>query len=143
MQQSLRRPDIGEVGNLYAVRSGGFETPIEHIGRDGGCSPRFRTPITLVVMPDECQSMPMRAPNDWNQNGWVRPAIVVDDGQRNDGAERRIRFSQPKLPPKVSTLATVPLATVPLARRVSARRAAIGAGKPNEVTRGLPSNWPN
>jgi len=25
--------------------------------------------MTLVVMPDECQSMPMTAPNDWNQNG--------------------------------------------------------------------------
>ena len=24
---------------------------------------------TLVVMPDECQSMPITAPNDWNQNG--------------------------------------------------------------------------
>ena len=24
----------------------------------------------LVVIPDECQSMPMTAPNDWNQNGW-------------------------------------------------------------------------
>ena len=30
---------------------------------------RLRAPITLVVMPDECQSMPMTAPNDWNQNG--------------------------------------------------------------------------
>ena len=26
-------------------------------------------PITLVVIPDECQSMPMTAPNDWNQKG--------------------------------------------------------------------------
>jgi hypothetical protein len=25
--------------------------------------------MTLVVMPEECQSMPMTAPNDWNQNG--------------------------------------------------------------------------
>ena len=24
---------------------------------------------TLVVMPDECQSIPITAPNDWNQNG--------------------------------------------------------------------------
>ena len=22
----------------------------------------------IVVMPEECQSMPMTAPNDWNQN---------------------------------------------------------------------------
>ena len=34
-----------------------------------GSSPRFSAPITLVVMPEECQSMPMTAPNDWNQNG--------------------------------------------------------------------------
>ena len=26
-------------------------------------------PMTLVVMPDECQSIPITAPNDWNQNG--------------------------------------------------------------------------
>ena len=26
--------------------------------------PRFNAPITLVVMPDECQSMPITAPND-------------------------------------------------------------------------------
>jgi hypothetical protein len=25
--------------------------------------------MTLVVMPDECQSIPITAPNDWNQNG--------------------------------------------------------------------------
>jgi len=34
-----------------------------------GSSPRFIAPRTLVVMPDECQSMPITAPNDWNQNG--------------------------------------------------------------------------
>ena len=33
--------------------------------------PRFKAPMTLVVMPDECQSMPITAPNDWNQNGWA------------------------------------------------------------------------
>ena len=27
-------------------------------------------PITLVVIPDECQSIPITAPNDWNQNGF-------------------------------------------------------------------------
>ena len=36
---------------------------------DSGASPRFSAPMTLVVMPEECQSMPMTAPNDWNQNG--------------------------------------------------------------------------
>ncbi len=29
----------------------------------------FNAPITLVVIPDECQSMPITAPNDWNQKG--------------------------------------------------------------------------
>ena len=24
-----------------------------------------------VVMPEECQSMPITAPNDWNQKGWA------------------------------------------------------------------------
>jgi hypothetical protein len=37
-----------------------------------GANPRFSAPITLVVMPEECQSMPITAPNDWNQNGWAR-----------------------------------------------------------------------
>ena len=36
-----------------------------------GLSPRFKAPMTEVVTPDECQSMPMTAPNDWNQNGWA------------------------------------------------------------------------
>ena len=27
--------------------------------------------MTLVVMPDECQSIPITAPNDWNQNGFA------------------------------------------------------------------------
>ena len=39
---------------------------------DSGSRPRFSAPITLVVMPEECQSMPMTAPNDWNQNGCAR-----------------------------------------------------------------------
>jgi hypothetical protein len=25
--------------------------------------------MTLVVMPDECQSIPITAPKDWNQKG--------------------------------------------------------------------------
>ena len=37
-----------------------------------GASPRFRAPITLVAMPEECQSIPMTAPKDWNQNGCDR-----------------------------------------------------------------------
>jgi len=34
-----------------------------------GVNPRLSAPMTLVVMPEECQSMPMTAPKDWNQNG--------------------------------------------------------------------------
>ena len=30
----------------------------------------------LVVMPDECQSIPMTAPSDWNQNGCARRRII-------------------------------------------------------------------
>ena len=37
-----------------------------------GFRPRFNAPITLVVMPEECQSIPITAPNDWNQNGCAR-----------------------------------------------------------------------
>ena len=50
-----------------------------------GVSPRFSAPMTLVVMPEECQSMPITAPNDWNQNGCGEPAqqlvaaVVMDD----------------------------------------------------------------
>jgi hypothetical protein len=28
--------------------------------------------MTLVVIPEECQSIPVTAPKDWNQNGWAR-----------------------------------------------------------------------
>src|SRR6516162_6661070 len=34
---------------------------------ESGARPRLSAPTTLVVMPEECQSMPMTAPNDWNQ----------------------------------------------------------------------------
>ena len=37
--------------------------------RDKGVRPRFNAPMTLVVIPEECQSIPITAPNDWNQNG--------------------------------------------------------------------------
>jgi hypothetical protein len=36
---------------------------------DNGFRPRFSAPTTLVVMPEECQSIPITAPNDWNQKG--------------------------------------------------------------------------
>ncbi len=37
-----------------------------------GLSPRFNAPMTDVVMPDECQSIPITAPSAWNQNGSLR-----------------------------------------------------------------------
>src|SRR6185369_4935957 len=37
--------------------------------RSTGPRPRLSAPSTLVVMPDECQSMPITQPSDWNQNG--------------------------------------------------------------------------
>ena len=37
-------------------------------------SPRFSAPTTLVVMPLECQSMPITAPKLWNQNGLAKRA---------------------------------------------------------------------
>jgi hypothetical protein len=32
-------------------------------------SPRFKAPSTDVVIPDECQSIPITLPSAWNQNG--------------------------------------------------------------------------
>ena len=58
--------------------------------------------MTLVVIPDECQSMPMTAPNDWNQNGCDSrpkefiPAVMMDDRLGDDGAERRHARRQPR-----------------------------------------------
>ena len=52
-------------------------------------------PITLVVIPDECQSMPMTAPNDWNQKGERGGAATrrarngaqsLDSSRRQDGS---------------------------------------------------------
>ena len=37
-----------------------------------GARPRFNAPITDVVMPEECQSMPITAPSAWNQKGSLR-----------------------------------------------------------------------
>jgi hypothetical protein len=34
-----------------------------------GESPRFSAPMTEVVIPEECQSIPITAPKDWNQKG--------------------------------------------------------------------------
>ena len=52
---------------------------------ESGARPRFSAPSTLVVMPEECQSIPITAPNDWNQKGWAKPpqqlvaAVFMDD----------------------------------------------------------------
>ena len=51
----------------------------------GGARPRLQPPITLVVIPDECQSIPITAPNDWNQKGGIAFAgihPVHNDGRR-------------------------------------------------------------
>jgi hypothetical protein len=39
VEPTLRRPDIGKVGNPFAVGSGCFEGAVEHIGSDGGDLP--------------------------------------------------------------------------------------------------------
>ena len=63
--------------------------------------PRLRAPRTLVVMPDECQSMPITAPKDWNQNGWARraqelvAAVVVDDRLGDHRAEPGHAVAEP------------------------------------------------
>ena len=36
----------------------------------------FQSFGAVVVMPDECQSIPITAPNDWNQNGCERRASI-------------------------------------------------------------------
>ena len=41
-----------------------------------GVRPRFSAPITLAVMPEECQSIPITEPNDWNQEACARHAIA-------------------------------------------------------------------
>ena len=43
-----------------------------------GLSPRLSAPITDVVMPDECQSMPITEPSAWNQNGSLRRERSAD-----------------------------------------------------------------
>ena len=37
--------------------------------RPPGASPRLSAPSTLVVIPEECQSIPITQPSDWNQKG--------------------------------------------------------------------------
>src|SRR5437667_12494594 len=66
-----------------------------------GVSPRFSAPITLVVMPDECQSIPITAPNDWNQNGWgktpqqlVAP-VMMDDSLADHRAQAGHSIREP------------------------------------------------
>ena len=57
--------------------------------------------MTLVVIPDECQSIPITAPNDWNQNGCASrlqqlvAAVVEDDRLGHDGAEPRHAVGEP------------------------------------------------
>jgi hypothetical protein len=39
IEPAFRRPDVGEVGNPFAVGSGRFEGAVEHIRSDGGDLP--------------------------------------------------------------------------------------------------------
>src|SRR5260370_23384595 len=43
-----------------------------------GPRPRFNAPITDVVMPEECQSIPMTDPSAWNQKGSLRRERKAD-----------------------------------------------------------------
>jgi hypothetical protein len=66
--------DLGDeaarAGKLGAVEADTFAQQAQLPSfPESGCNPRLRAPMTLVVMPDECQSMPMTAPKAWNQNG--------------------------------------------------------------------------
>jgi len=53
-----------------------------------GAGQRFSAPITLVVIPAECQSIPITEPNRWNQRGGqdaqklIAP-VVMDDSSRS------------------------------------------------------------
>ena len=40
--------------------------------------PRFSAPSTEVVMPEECQSIPITQPSAWNQNGSLRRESNAD-----------------------------------------------------------------
>jgi hypothetical protein len=56
--------------------------------------------MVLVVMPEECQSMPMTAPKDWNQKGAVGAAATHRDrsGGRSpadDGTQLRHALLEP------------------------------------------------
>jgi hypothetical protein len=64
---------------------------------ESSAKPRFKTPITLVVMPEECQSMPITAPKDWNQKGWAQlvAAIMMDDRLAHHRAETGHAIRQP------------------------------------------------
>ena len=43
-----------------------------------GLSPRFKAPSTEVVMPDECQSIPITLPIAWNQKGSLKRLSSAD-----------------------------------------------------------------
>ena len=44
IEPTLRCPDIGKVGDPFAVGSGGVEAAVEHVGSDGG-----RLPLTQIA----------------------------------------------------------------------------------------------
>jgi hypothetical protein len=57
--------------------------------------PRFSAPITLVVMPEECQSIPITAPKDCQAPEPLVAAIMVDDRLADQRSETRHSIGQP------------------------------------------------
>src|SRR5215470_4971436 len=64
------------------------------ISRAIGARPRFSAPRTLVVIPDECQSMPITQPSDWNQNGWASRRSTSARPNSRSRASTRMRPSR-------------------------------------------------
>jgi len=59
IEPAFRRPDVGEVGNPFAVGSGRLKGPVEHIGSDGR-----RRPFTWIGR----QATPSRSrPQAWSR----------------------------------------------------------------------------
>src|SRR5581483_5979504 len=69
------RPTIVRARNSSGVRRECFPRPPQTINPSSEnrvLRPRFNAPMTDVVIPEECQSMPITAPYAWNQKGSLR-----------------------------------------------------------------------
>lgn len=98
-----------------------------------GLSPPFSAPMTLVVMPDECQSIPITAPNDSEPERVGQPAqqlvaaILMHDRLADHRPEPRHPLAQPlRHPPAMQRQVGTP---VRLAMRMSPFRAMIARNK--------------